>query len=58
MFALFCVFMFLASIFLINALIAQVNCVYDAIYQDMVGHATLKTIKIIVETLPLVTKER
>merc|ERR1719199_2400749 len=50
--------MFLALIFLINALIAQFNSAYDAIYQDMVGYARLKRIKIIVETMPLVTKEK
>jgi hypothetical protein len=57
-FAMICVFMFIAVIFLINALIAQFNCAYDAIYADMVGYARLKRIKIIVETLPLVTKEK
>merc|ERR1719199_335196 len=50
--------MFLALIFLINALIAQFNSAYDAIYQDMVGYARLKRIKIIVETMPLVTKQK
>merc|ERR1719389_711300 len=57
-FAMLCVFMFLASIFLINALIAQFNSAYDAIYQDMVGYARLKRIKIVVETMPLVSKEK
>jgi hypothetical protein len=57
-FAMLCVFMFIAVIFLINSLIAQFNCAYDSIYQDMVGYARLKRMKIIVETLPLVTKEK
>merc|ERR1719199_1017820 len=50
--------MFLALIFLINALIAQFNSAYDAIYQDMVGYARLKRIKVIVESVPLVTKQK
>merc|ERR1719199_2164221 len=50
--------MFLALIFLINALIAQFNSAYDAIYQDMVGYARLKRIKVIVESVPLGTKQK
>jgi hypothetical protein len=49
--------LFANVIFRVNMLIAQFNCAYDAIYQDMVGYARLKRIKIIVETVPLVTKQ-
>merc|ERR1711953_1545212 len=39
------------GIFLFNMLIAQLACAYTSIYQDMVGYARLKRIKIIVETM-------
>merc|ERR1712110_772033 len=37
---------------------AQLNCSYDTIYQDMVGYARLKRIRIVVETMPLVPEKR
>merc|ERR1712060_835869 len=40
-----------AVIFLFNMLIAQLACAYTSIYQDMVGYARLKRIKIVVETM-------
>merc|ERR1712217_994339 len=54
------IFLFLvtAVIFLLNMLIAQLNCSYDTIYQDMVGYARLKRIRIVVETMPLVPEKR
>jgi uncharacterized membrane protein YgcG len=54
-FALVAIYLLLTLIFLVNVLIAQFNSAYDAIYQDMVGYARLKRIKIVVETIPLVT---
>jgi hypothetical protein len=54
-FALVAIYLLLTVIFLVNVLIAQFNSAYDAIYQDMVGYARLKRIKIVVETIPLVT---
>merc|ERR1719224_159985 len=45
-------------VFLINLLIAQLCCSYDAIYADMVGFARLKRSRIIVETMPAVTPKR
>merc|ERR1719163_2123969 len=45
-------------VFLINLLIAQLCCSYDAIYADMVGYARLKRCRIIVETMPAVTPKR
>merc|ERR1712190_395026 len=48
----------MAVIFLLNMLIAQLNCSYDTIYQDMVGYARLKRIRIVVETMPLVPEKR
>merc|ERR1712100_859451 len=45
-------------IFLINLLIAQLCCSYDAIYADMVGFARLKRSRIIVETMPTVSAKR
>jgi uncharacterized membrane protein YgcG len=46
------VFLVAAVTFLINLLIAQLSCAYDAIYADMVGYARLKRIRIIVEVMP------
>merc|ERR1712187_1075654 len=51
-------FLVTAVIFLLNMLIAQLNCSYDTIYQDMVGYARLKRIRIVVETMPLVPEKR
>merc|ERR1711966_460436 len=45
-------------VFLINLLIAQLCCSYDAIYADMVGFARLKRSRIIVETMPTVSPKR
>eukprot|EP00927_Polykrikos_kofoidii_P008254 TRINITY_DN13422_c0_g2_i1.p1 TRINITY_DN13422_c0_g2~~TRINITY_DN13422_c0_g2_i1.p1 ORF type:complete len:1113 (-),score=188.46 TRINITY_DN13422_c0_g2_i1:284-3562(-) len=52
------VFMITTSIFLLNLLIAQLSCAYDAIYADMVGHARIKRIRTIVESMPSVTPKR
>jgi uncharacterized membrane protein YgcG len=46
------VFLVITVIFLVNLLIAQLSCAYDAIYSDMVGYARLKRIRIIVESMP------
>ena len=51
-------FMITTSIFLLNLLIAQLSCAYDAIYADMVGHARIKRIRTIVESMPSVTPKR
>jgi len=47
-----------STIFLLNLLIAQLCCSYDAIYADMVGYARLKRCRIIVETMPAVSPKR
>merc|ERR1719491_2803480 len=41
-----------------NLLIAQLNCSYQATYQDMVGFARLNRGKIVCETMPSVAKWR
>merc|ERR1711953_793183 len=46
-----CLYLVVSVIFLFNMLIAQLACAYTSIYQDMVGYARLKRIKIIVETM-------
>merc|ERR1712151_240684 len=46
-----CLFLVVSVIFLFNMLIAQLACAYTSIYQDMVGYARLKRIKIVVETM-------
>ena len=45
-------------VFLLNLLVAQLTCAYDAIYKDMVGYARLKRLKIIVECMPSVTPKK
>merc|ERR1719393_524308 len=52
------VYLVIAVVFLLNLLIAQLCCSYDAIYADMVGYARLKRCRIIVETMPSVTPKR
>jgi len=51
-------FLVVSCVFLINLLIAQLCCSYDAIYIDMVGYARLKRSRIIVETMPSVSAKR
>merc|ERR1712176_866697 len=53
-----CVFLIVSVVFLLNMLVAQLTCAYDAVYSDMVGYARLKRIKIIVESMPQVTEKR
>lgn len=52
------VFVTASVILLINLLIAQLNCSYEYIYQDMVGNARLQRVAVIVETLATVSEER
>jgi len=49
------IFQIFSVIFLINMLVAQLTCAYDAVYVDMVGYARLKRIRIIVESMPQVS---
>jgi len=57
---LFGVYAFILSsaIFLLNLLIAQLTCAYGTIYSDMVGHARIRRIRIIVESMPAVSPKR
>lgn len=52
------VFLVMTLVFLFNLLIAQLTCAYSTIYEDMVGYARLKRIRIIVDTMPSVSKRR
>jgi len=45
------IFVTASAVVLLNLLIAQINCSYVFIYQDMVGFARLNRAKVIVETL-------
>lgn len=45
------IFVTFSAVVLLNLLIAQINCSYVYIYQDMVGFARLNRAKVIVETL-------
>jgi hypothetical protein len=53
-----CVFLIVSVVFLLNMLVAQLTCAYDAVYLDMVGYARLKRIRIIVESMPQVSEKR
>ena len=44
-------FLTISIVFLLNMLIAQLTCAYQAVYVDMVGYARLERIEIIVETM-------
>merc|ERR1719443_2545988 len=57
---LVCVFVFLISImvFLLNMLVAQLTCAYEAVYSDMIGYARLERIEIIVGIMPVVSDKR
>merc|ERR1719293_424641 len=52
------VYLVVGSVFLLNMLIAQLSCAYDSVYNDMVGYARLKRIRIIVESMPGVGPKR
>jgi len=52
------VYVVTTAIFMLNLLIAQLNCSYQATYQDMLGYARLNRGKIIIETMPSVAKKR
>merc|ERR1719293_493303 len=49
------VYIIVSYVFLLNMLIAQLACSYGSTYQDMVGFARLRRIKLIVETMPSVS---
>merc|ERR1719281_1205823 len=51
-------FLIVSIVFLLNMLVAQLTCAYDAVYSDMVGYARLKRIRIIVESMPQVSEKR
>merc|ERR1719436_1598017 len=51
-------YLIVSQIFLLNMLVAQLSCAYDAVYSDMVGYARLKRILIIVESMPQVSAKR
>jgi hypothetical protein len=57
---LFAIFLFVTAsvILLLNLLIAQLNCSYEFIYQDMVGFARLNRAQVIVESLQTCSKVR
>mmetsp|Transcript_108001 Transcript_108001/g.328280 ORF Transcript_108001/g.328280 Transcript_108001/m.328280 type:complete len:308 (+) Transcript_108001:1-924(+) len=51
-------FVTVSAILLINLLIAQLNCSYDYVYQDMVGFARLSRAQLIVDMLATCPPER
>merc|ERR1719454_2211892 len=57
---LICVFVFKVAVivFLLNMLVAQLTCAYEAVYSDMIGYARLERIEIIVGIMPQVSQKR
>jgi hypothetical protein len=55
-----CVFIFMVAVtvFLLNMLVAQLTCAYEAVYADMIGYARLERIEIIVGCIPVVSQKR
>jgi hypothetical protein len=51
-------FLTTTGIFLTSLLVAQFTCSYKAVFNDMVGNARLGRVRIIVDTLPKVSKKR
>merc|ERR1719384_1572457 len=47
-------YIIITVVFLFNLLIAQLNCAYQATYQDMLGYARLNRGKIVTDTMPSV----
>jgi len=45
-------------VFLVNMLVAQLTCAYEAVYGLMVGYARLERLEIIKNTMPSVTERR
>jgi len=52
------VFVIIVAVYLLNVLLAQLICSYAAVYQDIIGFARLKRIKVIGETMPRVSLRR
>jgi len=52
------VYVLTTIIFMLNLLIAQLNCAYQATYPDMLGYARLNRGKIVYETMPSCPKVR
>jgi len=52
------VYVITTLVFLLNLLIAQLNCAYQSTYEDMLGYARLNRGKILVETMPSVPHKR
>merc|ERR1711988_454467 len=46
------------GVFLLNMLVAQLTCAYEAVYSDMIGYARLERIEIIVGIMPVVSQKR
>mmetsp|Transcript_56368 Transcript_56368/g.91234 ORF Transcript_56368/g.91234 Transcript_56368/m.91234 type:complete len:1164 (+) Transcript_56368:84-3575(+) len=51
------IFTILGAVFLLNLLVAQLNGAYQTVHADMVGFARLNRGKLIVETMPAVSKK-
>jgi len=52
------IFIVVVFAYLMNLLIAQINCSFQLIFADMVGYARISRMQIIVATMPLISNER
>jgi len=52
------VFLITTVIFLLNLLVAQLSCAYDAVYNDMVGFARLRRARVILDSMHQVSHAR
>jgi hypothetical protein len=51
-------YVIVTGIFLLNLLVAQLNCSYATTFQDMLGFARLTRSKIVIESMPVVAHHR
>ncbi len=51
-------FIVIVFAYLMNLLIAQINCSFQLIFGDMVGYARVSRMRIIVATMPLISNDR
>ena len=52
------IFLFIVVAFLLNMLVAQLTCAYEALHVDMVGYARLDRIDVVVNSMSSVTESR
>lgn len=51
-------YMIITVVFLLNLLVAQLNCAYSQLFGDMVGHARLSRAQVVTTVMPTISKWR